>query len=175
MLQRQTSSMILLMAEILHHLACMKPYNYKWWDRLPASASDGRIPSINSILRNLDTKGRRHHPANSGFLQIFRDDFLDLKTLKFIYASRHVFHGPKWLVLCVFLEMLVSQGPDQSRPFCFVFGFDLGKGAGRNLVRTPSELLESGAMRFGWEKKRLKYCWRGCNLIPTCTIHLGDM
>ena len=37
------SSSILLMAEILHHLGCMKPY--KQWDKLPTSTGAGFQPS----------------------------------------------------------------------------------------------------------------------------------
>ena len=38
---------ILLMAEILHHLGCMKPYKiYKYWDKLPINWC--RISAINS-------------------------------------------------------------------------------------------------------------------------------
>ena len=35
------------MAEILHHLGCMKPY--KQWDKLPTSTGERRISAINSI------------------------------------------------------------------------------------------------------------------------------
>ena len=38
---------ILLMAEILHHLGCMKPY--KQWEKLPTSTGDRQISAINSI------------------------------------------------------------------------------------------------------------------------------
>jgi len=37
---------VLLMAEILHHLGCMK--SHKLWDKLPTSTGDCRISAINS-------------------------------------------------------------------------------------------------------------------------------
>ena len=43
------------MAEILHHLGCMKPYKY--WDKLPINRC--RISAINSSIRYSVTKYRR--------------------------------------------------------------------------------------------------------------------
>ena len=36
------------MAEILHHLGCIKPY--KQWDKLPTSTGERRISAINSRM-----------------------------------------------------------------------------------------------------------------------------
>ena len=38
------------MAEILHHLGCMKPY--KQWEKLPTSTGDRRISAINTLPTN---------------------------------------------------------------------------------------------------------------------------
>ena len=43
---------ILLMAEILHHLGCMKPYKY--WDKLPTSTGAGFQPS--TVVKYLNPK-----------------------------------------------------------------------------------------------------------------------
>ena len=45
-IDRNSNSVILLMAEILHHLGCIKPY--KQWDKLPINWC--RISAINSTI-----------------------------------------------------------------------------------------------------------------------------
>ena len=53
---------LLLMAEILHHLGCMKPY--KQWDKLPTSTGAGFQPS--TVCTGLTTYFFREYPWQPG-------------------------------------------------------------------------------------------------------------